>query len=87
MKISGLIHIENVIVYSDSGKSTTLTATTLNEPISMPSTGEEPTGNQGHRPAAFETLHVHIWPALLVFAAMAFWAAWATWIARSSEGT
>lgn len=35
-----------------------------------------------HFPKQFQTLHVHVWPAVLIFAALAFWMLWAMWATR-----
>lgn len=35
-----------------------------------------------HAPSWFQPMHVHIWPAALVFCAMIFWVLWAQWATR-----
>jgi len=35
-----------------------------------------------HLPGVFQTMHVHIWPAFLIFSALLFWTLWALWAAR-----
>lgn len=35
-----------------------------------------------HAQKQFQTLHVHVWPAILIFSAWIFWVLWAMWATR-----
>ena len=40
-----------------------------------------------HAPGLFQTVHVHVWPAVLILCALSFWILWAMWATRPRSAT